>query len=302
VNEPIHKDGVIITVLAYIIWGFLPLYWKLVDDVSPSIILAERIIWSFAGMMILLIVTRRWSTFKQEFKHIFSHKQSFLHITLASFAISLNWLTYIWAVNNEFVVQASLGYYINPLINIVVGIIILKEVVSRIQIFSFIIAAVGVLYLTISFGEFPWVSFVLAISFAIYGLLKRSVKASAAVGLTIETMIVTPIALIFLIAMPNSESLIHGNFTSVTALLVGTGIATALPLLLFAYGTKRIPFIMLGFLQYIAPTIMLFIGIYIFKETFSTAHFIAFCFIWVALVIYMWSSFYERRRLKRNIV
>src|SRR5690625_1220860 len=190
-NETIQKEGIIITIVAYLIWGFLPLYWKLVDHVPSSTILLERIVWSFVGLVILLLVLNRFGEFISECKSILSNRKSMIYITLASVTISLNWLTYIWAVNNAYVVQASLGYYINPLINIIVGIIILKEAVSRIQVVSFILAAIGVLYLTVSFGEFPWVSFVLAISFAIYGLLKRTVEIGEMVGLTLETMIVT---------------------------------------------------------------------------------------------------------------
>jgi len=295
-NETIQKEGIIITIVAYLIWGFLPLYWKLVDHVPSSTILLERIVWSFVGMVILLLVLNRFGEFISECKSILSNRKSMIYITLASVTISLNWLTYIWAVNNAYVVQASLGYYINPLINIIVGIIILKEAVSRIQVVSFILAAIGVLYLTVSFGEFPWVSFVLAISFAIYGLLKRTVEIGEMVGLTLETMIVTPVALIMLLAMPNDYSLVHGHLSGTTVLLIGTGIATALPLLLFAYGTKRIPFIMLGFLQYIAPTIMLVIGIFVFDEVFTSAHLVAFSFIWVALIMYMTASFYYRKK------
>src|SRR5699024_9116714 len=284
------KLGIFYTVLAYVLWGVLPIYWKLVDHISADEILAHRILWSFIFMMGIVISLRKWTPFVQECRRIWNHKKQLFSITLASVVISLNWLTYIWAVNSGYVVQASLGYYINPLISILLGMIVLQETLTKRQWISFIIAAAGVFYLTFHFGIFPWVSVLLALSFGAYGLLKKTVDISAMFGLTIETMIVTPVAVIYLLTMPSSTISPSSFFTFDGLLLIGAGIATAVPLLLFASGVKHIPLAMLGFLQYIAPTIMLLLGVFHFKETFSFAHFISFGMIWIALLIYMGSA------------
>src|SRR5690625_2653927 len=284
-----EKTGIFYITAAYILWGFLPIYWKLIDYVPADEILAHRIVWSFILMICIVLALRKWTPFVQECKRIFNNKKQLFCITSASIVISLNWLTYIWAVNSDYVIQASLGYYINPLVSILLGMLVLKETLTKRQWVSFAIAGIAVLYLTFSFGVFPWVSLVLAFTFGLYGLLKKMVDISAMFGLTIETMIVTPIAAIYLFAFPRQTISINSLSAGTGLLVIGAGIATAIPLLFFASGAKYIPLAMVGFLQYIAPTIMLMLGVFLFKETFSTAHFIAFALIWTALIIYMGS-------------
>ncbi|MDC3418646.1 EamA family transporter RarD [Aquibacillus salsiterrae] len=189
-------------------------------------------------------------------------------------------------MNNDHVIQASLGYYINPLISILLGMILLKEKLTKWQIFSFLLAAVGVVYLTMNFGVFPWISIVLALSFGLYGLLKKTVHISSMFGLTIETLIVAPIALFYLLYHQIDSGIAPDFTSSTTVLLILSGVATAIPLLLFASGAKRIPLSMIGFLQYIAPTLMLFLGVFLYHEPFTKAHLIAFLCIWTALAIY----------------
>lgn len=292
-----RTTGILVSIIAYTIWGVLPLYWKLLDHVSAGIILSMRIIWAFVFMIILVFIMNRQKKLLAECYRLLSHKRQFIGITLAAFIISLNWLTYIWAVNNDYVIESSLGYYINPLISILFGIIILKETLTKAQIVSVGIAGLGVLYLTVSLGVFPWVSFALAITFAVYGLLKKIVDLDEIFGLTIETLIVTPLALIYVWLSPFQTA----AFSWTMALLAGAGITTAVPLLLFAFGTKRIPLSMVGFLQYIAPTIMLLLGVFVFQETFSVNHMIAFILIWTALIIYMRSAqvTYRKSQLKK---
>jgi chloramphenicol-sensitive protein RarD len=299
-NKNQEKIGIIYTAGAYILWGFLPIYWKLIDTVSAGEILANRIVWSFVFMIVIVLFTRNWSGFITECKNIIKHKKALVGITLASVLISLNWLTYIWAVNADHVIQASLGYYINPLISILLGMIVLKERLTRNQSISFVLAGIGVFYLTFNFGVFPWISFLLAFTFGFYGLLKKMVNVSAMFGLTIETMIVTPIALIYLAALPENAFTVEHITDSVKLLLIGAGIATAIPLLLFASGAKQIPLAMIGFLQYIAPTIMLILGVFIYDEVFTSAHLIAFIFIWSALIIYMLSSYRKPVRVRKK--
>lgn len=295
-NQSSQKSGIIFVAFAYILWGFLPIYWKLANHVSAGEILAHRIIWSFVFMALLVTVTAKWRPFINECKEIIHNKNKLLGITFASIIISLNWLTYIWAVNADHVIQASLGYYINPLVSVLLGIIFLKESLTRRQILSVILAAAGVLYLTISYGVFPWISLVLAITFGLYGLLKKTVDISAMFGLTVETLIVTPIALLYLAFLPEQAFDFQAPLTGSNWLLVGAGIATAIPLLLFAAGTKSIPLSMVGFLQYISPTIMLLLGVFLYGEPFTTAHLIAFGFIWIALIVYLASVYRPKKQ------
>ncbi len=280
------KAGVLYTAAAYILWGFLPIYWKLVQNVPAGEILAHRIVWSFVFMALLLSLLKKWRPFIRECRQIIRDKQRLIGITLASIVISINWLVFIWAVNSDHVVQASLGYYINPLISIILGMVVLKEKLTKWQLISFLLAAAGVVNLTISFGVFPWVSILLALSFGLYGLLKKTVAISAMFGLAIETLIVTPIALIYLLSRQTDGGAAPEIFTSTTGLLILSGVATAVPLLLFASGAQRIPLSMVGFLQYFAPTLMLFIGVFLYGETFTHAHLVSFTCIWAALAIY----------------
>lgn len=293
-----EKIGIIYTASSYLLWGFLPIYWKLIQEVSAGEILAHRIIWSFLFMLAVILFSKKWRLFIRECKLIIKDKQKLIGISLASVMISINWLTYIWAVNSDHVIQASLGYYINPLVSILLGIIVLNETLTKQQLLSFILAGVAVIYLTISYGVFPWIALSLAFSFGFYGLLKKTVDIGAMFGLAIETMIVTPLALIFIPVFTENTFAQNDFLSSTNLLLMGAGVVTAIPLLLFASGAKAIPLSMVGFLQYIAPTIMLILGVFLYHETFSTAHLIAFSLIWVALIIYMVSSY--RRPSKRR--
>lgn len=297
-----EKIGIIYTASSYLLWGFLPIYWKLVQEVPAGEILAHRIIWSFLFMVAVILFSRKWRLFVKECKLIIKDKRKLIGISLASVMISLNWLTYIWAVNSDHVIQASLGYYINPLVSILLGIIVLNETLTRQQLLSFILAGVAVIYLTISYGVFPWIALSLAFSFGLYGLLKKTVDVGAMFGLAIETMIVTPLALIYVPLFTENTFVQNDPLSSTNLLLIGAGIATAIPLLLFASGAKKIPLSMVGFLQYIAPTLMLIIGVFMYHETFTTAHLIAFSLIWIALIIYMGSTYRRPSKRRKTLV
>ncbi|WP_079528567.1 EamA family transporter RarD [Halobacillus hunanensis] len=290
-----NKLGILYTAGAYILWGFLPIYWKLLQQLPAFEILANRIVWSFVFMIAVVITLNKWKPLIAESRRVWANKRSLIGITLASFTISLNWLTYIWAVNNNHVVEASLGYYINPLVSILLGMIVLKESFSKPQWIAFILAASGVLYMTVHFGSVPWVALLLALSFGSYGLLKKLVPLNAMFGLTIETLIVTPIALMYLMNSQGSPPDIE--LLSITSLLIlGSGIATAIPLLLFAAGAKRIPLSMVGFLQYFAPTIMLFLGVFLYNEPFTSVHVVSFTLIWAGLAVYTVSRMKRLRK------
>ncbi|WP_223701619.1 EamA family transporter RarD [Sutcliffiella deserti] len=288
-NQTANKElglGIVFAGLSYMLWGFLPLFWKLVDGVPASEILAHRIVWSLVFMILILLVLRKFSSFFTELKALLTNRKRLLAIACASVFISINWGLYIWAVNADRIVEASLGYYINPLVSILLAVIVLKEKLSGMQAVSIILAGIGVLVLTVNFGEFPWVAIMLALSFAFYGLIKKMVQLGALVGLAIETLLITPFALVFLMSVHGNSGGALGESGSVTLLLLGAGIVTAVPLLLFASGAKRIPLSMIGLLQYIAPTIKLILGVYLFNEPFTSVHLIAFTCIWTALVLY----------------
>lgn len=293
-----QKQGIIYGVFAYMLWGVLPIYWKFLDTTGADIVLAHRIIWSFVFMMVFIITTKRWTTFITEWKRIIRKRKTFLTIISASLVISLNWLVFIWAVQHDFVVQASLGYYINPLVSVLFAVLFLKESLSKLQTFSFIIAGIGVLYLTMDYGVFPWVSLLLAFSFASYGLLKKIASLDATFSLAIETLVVTPIALFYLWATAGASLGFSGESVPIITLLIGAGVATAIPLLLFGSAVLYIPLSMVGFLQYIAPTFMLLLGVFLYNEPFTQAHVITFTLIWISLAMYMFSSFQQHKKTK----
>lgn len=280
---------------AYLIWGLLPMYWKLLDTTRADVVLAHRIIWSFLFMLIFLIATKKSKQFITECKRLWKHKQALCYLIIASIIISVNWLIFIWAVQHGHVIQASLGYYINPLVSILLGVIFLKEKLSPAQIFSVLLASIGVLYLTFSYGVFPWISLVLAVSFAIYGLLKKVVHMDAAFSLTLETLFITPIALFYLLIVFGYQLGFNISSVETNVLLILSGIATAVPLLLFGAAVLYLPLSTAGILQYIAPTIMLVIGVFLYDETFTRAHLFTFTLIWVSLFLFMSSSIKQNR-------
>jgi chloramphenicol-sensitive protein RarD len=286
-----YQIGVISAAWSYLIWGLLPIYWKLVDVVSSDEILANRVVWSFVFMVVLLAITKKISRLKETLQQLWAHKKQMVSLILASLLISCNWFIYIWAVNSDHLIEASLGYYINPLVSVLLGLIILKEKLNIPQIASLVLATIGVLVLTLNYGSFPWISITLAVSFGLYGLAKKMIKVDSAIGLTLETMIVTPLGVIYMVYL-----FLQGNssfFTispTIDMLLIGAGAATATPLLFFAIGARKIPLSTLGFLQYIAPTISLILGVFVYGEHFSKSHLLAFVFIWSALTIYSLSK------------
>lgn len=291
-----QKLGIIYTAGAYILWGFLPVYWKLIQQIPAFEILAHRIIWSFVFMGAVVFIARKHKLFLREFQMILKDKMRMIGITLASIMISINWVTYIWAVNTNHVIEASLGYYINPLVSILLGMIVLKETFSKAQWLAFFLAGCGVFYMTINFGSIPWIALLLAFSFGSYGLLKKLVPLNAMFGLTIETLIVSPVALFYLLDQQSSNWTQIDWVSLTTLLLFGAGIVTAIPLLLFSAGAKRIPLSMVGFLQYFAPTIMLLIGVFLYGEPFTEVHAVSFSLIWAGLAVY---TVTRMKRLKK---
>ncbi|MFC3882245.1 EamA family transporter RarD [Bacillus songklensis] len=282
-----QTTGIVYAAGAYLMWGVLPLYWKLLDQVPSEEILAHRVFWSFIFMMILLAAGRRIGESLREFKKLMRSPKSFFSLAAASLLISINWFVYIWAVNHGHVIEASLGYYINPLVSILLGIIVLKEKLNSWQIISVVSAAAGVLFLTGHYGKFPWIALILALSFGLYGLAKKMIPMDSTMGLTFETLMVTPLAVAYLVLLFVKGEAGFGTASLLNhALLIGAGVATAVPLLYFAKGAKLIPLSMVGILQYIAPTITLILGVFVFHEHFSKVHMLAFSFIWTGSIIF----------------
>ncbi|OIU70850.1 EamA family transporter RarD [Rossellomorea aquimaris] len=296
-----EQTGMIYTAFSYFLWGILPIYWKWLNHVSADEILANRIFWSFWFMLLFLFFTKRWKAFTSYIKTSLTKKKQLLALLLASLLISANWFIYIWAVNTDQMVEASLGYYINPLVSVLLGVFILKESLSKAQVVSFILAAAGVLILTFSYGDFPWIAMGLAFSFGLYGLAKKMIKVDSAIGLTLEMMTIAPLSLIYMgyLYSEGTPSLFTISWGT-DLLLMGAGAATAIPLLFFSKGAQQIPLYMVGFLQYIAPTITLILGVMVYGETFSFTHLISFMFIWVALAVFTGSRIRFARKRRRE--
>lgn len=286
-----HMKGIITVIFAYLIWGILPVYWKTLAHVSSEEILYSRIIWAFILTTIFVIAMRQGPYLVSDVKMLWKQQKQFWLLFLASVLISGNWFIYIWAVNHNHLVQTSLGYYMNPLVSVLLGVFFLKETLSIFEKIAFVLALIGVLSLTIYYDGLPWIAIVLALSFAFYGLIKKQIPLHATRGLAIETFFVMPIALIAYIPLfQRHEAFIVNDSMQTTVLLIGTGIATALPLILFAKGAQQIPLYMVGFLQYIAPTMMLILGVIVYGEAFSKVEFMSFFFIWLALIVFALSK------------
>jgi chloramphenicol-sensitive protein RarD len=282
-----NKAGIWYGVVAYTLWGILPLYWKLMQAVPAIEILAHRVLWSFVFMFLLVIFTGGWKTVALGF----ADKKKLLLMFLCGVLVSLNWFTYIFAVNTGHVIEASMGYFINPLVVVMLGVAVFKEKMTRWQLAAVILAAIGVLMITMQYGRVPWISLFLAGSFASYGLVKKIIRVDSITGLTMETLVIMPIALFYIIGLEkNAVGALGSAALPIVLFLAGTGVITAVPLLFYARGIEKTTFSMMGFLQYIAPSISLFLGIFIFKEYFSLFHLISFCFIWAALLIFTLDS------------
>jgi len=282
-------------VAAYTAWGLLPLFWKTLDQIPTQNILAHRIVWSFAFLFFLVSFGRNWP----QVRNIFSAKKTRTLFLFTSCFLGLNWFTYIWAVNSGHVVDASLGYFINPLISVLLGVLFLKEKLNFWQKISVFLVLIGVLYMTVDVGRIPWISLTLALTFGLYGLFRKKADADSLAGLTFEMMILSPIAVVFIIIMNIHKGGVIGKIPLLTyLLLLCTGIVTALPLLCFNYGVKRIELKTIGFLQYLSPTFQLLLGVFAFKEPFSLTHLVSFGLIWVALIIYSLSHTFLMPRMQ----
>lgn len=295
-DESIDRGGLLATLMAFVLWGLFPLYWVLLKTVPALQIIAHRILWCalFVGLWLLWRDGRGW------LRTALSHPRTLAILMLSSVLISVNWGIYIWAVLSGHVVEASLGYFINPLINVLIGVLLLGERLNRAQTIAVSIAALGVLWLTVQYGSPPWVALSLALSFGFYGYLRKRVAVDAVPGLGIESLLLSAPALAFLLWAEASGAGQFGHAGLSTNLLLALGGAlTAIPLIGFAYGARRIPYSLVGILQYLAPTLQLLIGVLLLGEPFTGVQAIGFGCIWLALLIYAFDGVQRKRRRAR---
>ena len=280
-------SGVIYAGSAFIIWGLGPIYWKALSGVPSPEIIVHRVIWSSLLLLALIVLGRFWNEFVSALKDV----RVVLTLFSTAVILALNWLLYVWAVNNNHMLQGSLGYYINPLVNVVFGVLFLKERLRRAQILAVLLAGVAVVYLTVSYGEFPWIALALASSFGLYGLIRKVAPVGALVGLSIETLLlVTPAAVYLVYLGMNGHASFLGGSLRNDLLLMGTAVLTAVPLTCFAAGARRINLSTVGLLQYIAPTGMFLLAVLYYHEPFSMTQVWTFIMIWIALIIYSTDS------------
>jgi len=275
------NKGLLFGVSAYIIWGLLPLYWKLVEEAGAYEILAHRGIWSLLICVSLLALRKQ---LKSAYEMVRSSR-TFSLLFLASGLLTINWGVYIWSVTVNRVVEAALGYYITPLINVTFGVLLLREKLRPAQWIAVALAVAGVVILTLGYGSLPWIALVLAISWGSYSLIKKSLNLGALETLSLETLFAFLPNLVFILIIQGNGSAEFGSTWTISILLFGAGAATVIPLLLFNGSTTRLPLSTVGLLQYITPTIMFFIGIYINNEDISTTKVLGFAFIWLALAV-----------------
>ena len=285
------NKGILYGVGAYALWGFFPIYWKLLHHVPALQLLGHRILWSFLLLLGMIFLAKQWREFRSTL-----NVRSLRIYSIAALLVGVNWLTYVWAVNAGFIVETSLGYFINPLLSVLMGVIFLRERLRIGQWIPVMLAAIGVIYLTFVYGQLPWIALLLAFTFGFYGLVKKLAPLGSLYGLTLETGILFLPALAYLgvVQARDTAAFLHQGFTS-DLLIIGAGLVTTVPLLMFASAARQIPLSMIGVLQYLAPTIQFLIGVFIYKEAFDQSRLIGFSIVWLALIIFWVESYLANR-------
>lgn len=276
------NKGLLYGIIAYALWGFFPIYWRLLQGVPAVELLGHRIAWSFLLLVVVILVMRQWNDFRSSL-----NARTFRIYFIAAILIGVNWLIYVWAVNEGFIIETSLGYFINPLLSVLMGVFFLRERLRSAQWIPIVFAAIGVVYLTFAYGRLPWIALLLAFTFGFYGLTKKLAPLGSVFGLTLETGILFLPAVLYLgwAEASGSASFLHTDSIS-NLLMIGAGVVTTIPLLLFASAAKQIPLSMIGILQYLAPTIQFLIGVFVYDEPFDQSRLIGFSIVWLALVIF----------------
>ncbi len=291
------QKSLVAILICYFSWGLFPIYFKLLKSIGAYEVLAMRILCSFIFMILVVGIAKNKKTIFEEIKKIWDNKKSFLLLVLASFLITGNWLTYIIAVNTNHVLEASFGYYLNPIVTIILAVVFLKEKLTRTQTIACLFVGGSLLYLFISLGSLPWVSIMLAFTFGLYSLCKKKIILSPKASLLIETAIVSPIAIIYMGYLASNNSITFHTFGTDTLIyLLLSGVVTAVPLMLFAKGATDIPLYLLGILQYLPPTMQFFIGIFVYGEELSVQKLISFSIIWVAVAVFCYSAILSMKK------
>lgn len=293
-----RKKGLLAALVCYCLWGILPLYWKLLESASAYEILAHRIIWSFVFMTVLLLFLGMGPLFRDTVKSLCTHRIKGVLMIAASFLITANWCIFIWAVTHDHIVDSSFGYYINPLVNVFLGVLLFHERLSKLKWLSIIIALIGIIGMSVELGRLPLVSVSLAFTFALYGAAKKKLHINPFVSITLETLLVMPLALWYAgsLYLSGEGHFLMGN-AAMNWLFVGAGIVTAIPLVLFSTGANNLPLNVLGFCQYLSPSLSLLLGIFLYHEPFTTVQLAGFSTIWISLVLFTISDFREQRHM-----
>lgn len=292
------KKGILYGIGAYTLWGFFPIYWKFLRGVPALQVIGHRIGWSFILLMVYILLVRQWG----EFRSVAFKWKTIGIYSIAAVLLSFNWLIYVWGVNAGFIVETSLGYFINPLLSVLLGVLFLRERLRPMQWIPVGLAALGVAYLTFSYGRLPWIALSLAFTFGFYGFVKKLSPLGSLYGLTLETGIVFPIALAYLAFVGfNGAGAFLQNGARVDILLIGAGIVTTIPLLMFASAAKQIPLTVVGLLQYIAPTLQFLIGVFVYKELFDLSRLVGFGLVWVALIVFAVENYLANRTIVEPI-
>ncbi len=288
------KKGILYGIGAYALWGFFPIYWKLLQHVPALQLIGHRIVWSLVLLVVILILNKQW----QDFRTSAITPRTLRIYTIAGVLLGVNWLTYVWAVNAGFIIETSLGYFINPLLSVLLGVVVLRERLRPTQWIPIALAALGVIYLTVVYGSLPWIALTLAFSFGFYGLVKKIAPLSSLYGLTLETgvLLLPAIAYLIFTETNGTGAFSHTGLTS-DLLMIGAGLVTTIPLLMFASAAKEIPLSFVGILQYIAPTIQFLIGVFLYKESFDQTRFIGFGIVWIALIVFWVENYLAHRGL-----
>lgn len=292
-----YNKGIVYALIAYGLWGVAPLYFKYIDYISAPEILMHRVIWSFVLLLLLVVASGQIN----EVKKLLKMPRQLYVLLCTSFLVGVNWLIFIWAVNDGRLLEASLGYYINPLLNVALGMIFLKERLPRLQLMAVGLAAFGVVIQLVVYGSIPWVSLCLAGTFGVYGLLKKKVNLKAVTGLFVETAILLPLALLYWLQLSSDSADFTSNDFSLNVVLICAGIVTTLPLLAFSAAATRIPFYMLGLFQYIGPSAMFIMAIALFSEELDQTKLTTFVFIWLALILFVFDIWRQSKKAKLTI-
>lgn len=283
---------------AYSFWGLVPIYFKLVAAAGADEIIAHRVIWSVGFLGLVLVIRKRRSVFR----HIAISRKVALALMLSGALVAVNWLVFVYAVNSDRILSTSLGYFINPLVSVLLGTLVLREKMFGAQVIAVLLAAAGTIYLTVQIGEPPWLALALAFSFGLYGLVRKVTDVGPMVGLFWETLMMMPLALLWLVWTAQTGNIVFGDLgIAQDLLLIGTGLVTVIPLVLFATAARGLPLITVGLMQYLAPSISFCLAVFLFREPFTFDHAVAFGAIWSALALYT-GSIWQRTRQQRRIV